>query len=66
MRGIGTKYDYDALSYEAPAEGSTSDSYFTATPCRATLHAAEVEARRPAGVISKPASSLLRRALRRG
>lgn len=58
MRGMGSKYDYDALSYQ-PDEDKLADTYFVATPCRAVLHAQTFEsARSPQVSVAKPTSSL--------
>ena len=58
MRGMGSKYDYDALSYE-PDVDKLPDTYFVATPCRAVLHAQSFESsRRPEPVVAKPVTSL--------
>ena len=62
MRGMGSKYDYDALSYQ-PDESKRADTYFVETPCRAVLHAQTFESSRApapavAAVVAKPATSL--------
>ena len=58
MRGMGTNYDYDALSYQ-PDENKAADAYYIATPCRAVLHAQTFEsARTPQAAVAKPATSL--------
>lgn len=56
MRGIGSRYDYDALAYQ-PDDEKKSESYFAATPCRATLHAETVKARSTL-LPDKPTSAL--------
>ncbi len=62
MRGMGSKYDYDALSYQAD-ESKDADTYFAATPCRAVLHAETVKSR--ATLLPEKPTGLLRKALRR-
>ena len=65
MRGLGSKYDYDLLEYK-PDVDKKAETYFIATPCRAVLHAEAIVSQTPSGIVSKPASSLFKKALRRG
>jgi len=57
MHGSGSKYDYDALAYQAD-DDAKHDAYFADTPCRAVLNAATQFAspRTAAPAAAKPSS----------
>jgi len=62
MRGMGSKYDYEALEYQAE-DNPQADTYFAATPCRAVLHAETVKSR--ATLLPEKPTSLLKKAFGR-